>query len=436
LSRPDGSEFWAELTGSPLHHDAPREGSVWLVNDVSAQKRAHEMRVAKEAAESANRAKSAFLATMSHEIRTPLNAINGLVHLVLRSGVTPEQEDRLKKVVAAGHHLLDIINAILDLSKIEAGKFILEHVPVDLGEVVAHVASMVAERASAKGLSLITELPPVPGQLLGDPTRLRQSLLNFAANAVKFTDAGSVRLKVLVLEDSPTEVLVRFEVTDSGIGVPPDVIPRLFSAFEQAEAGTARKYGGTGLGLAITRNIAKLMGGDAGVSSQPGQGSTFWFTARLDKQEPVPSPSPRNMAVDPGGALASSCRGKRILVAEDEPINREIARVLLEDVGLVVDEAEDGFMALDLASRNHYDLILMDMQMPKMGGTDATRHIRRILGPDRPPILAMTANAFADDKAKCLEAGMNDFISKPVDPDVLYQTLLNWLEPAGAPAKP
>ncbi|WP_412481087.1 MHYT domain-containing protein [Azonexus sp. IMCC34839] len=378
-------------------------------------------------AESANQAKSSFLANMSHEIRTPLNAITGMVHLLKRDTLSDKQRERLGKIETAGQHLLALINDILDLSKIEAGKLMLESVPVHVGALVADVASIASERAQAKSLQINVSTEGLPRNLLGDPTRLRQGLLNYVTNAIKFTEVGGVTLRVRLFEDRGDRVVLRFEVQDSGPGIPEAVQARLFGAFEQADNSTTREHGGTGLGLNITRRLAQLMGGDAGVSSRLGEGSLFWFTACLSKADAVQA---EGGAARAEGGADERHRGARILLVEDEPINGEIAVEILQEAGFVVDVAEDGVEAVLKAGETSYGVILMDMQMPRMDGVEATQRIRRSQRGARVPIVAMTANAFAEDRSRCFDAGMDDFLTKPINPDMMLATVRKWLSQA------
>jgi PAS domain S-box-containing protein len=385
--------------------------------------------VSRDAANEAARSKAAFLSNMSHEIRTPMNGIIGMLHLLRRSGMDGKQRDCLTKIEHSANHLLALINDILDLSKIDAGKLLIEELPVSVPQIVANVSSIIGEMARDKGLSITTDLAAVPGRLQGDATRITQALLNYASNAVKFTERGRVDIRTRVIESDEQGVLLRFEVADTGPGLAPEILARLFQAFEQADSSTTRLYKGTGLGLAITRQLARLMGGDAGADSELGQGSTFWFTVRLAQGGTLADVAPEHAVEHDAESLVRSLHtGARVLLVEDEPINQEISQLLLEEAGLHVDLVGNGEEAVRRVAALPYDLILMDMQMPVMDGLEATRQIRRLPYGEQVPILAMTANAFADDRERCLESGMNDFVAKPVDPEVLFRKVLDNLE--------
>ncbi|HEX6016545.1 MAG TPA: response regulator [Burkholderiaceae bacterium] len=399
-------------------------------SELTAANRA--LRAARDMAESAAHAKGTFLANMSHEIRTPLNAILGTAHLMRRDGVTPQQAGQLDTILASSTHLLSLIDDVLDVSKIDAGKLVLEQVPLQVDALPQRVAGMLAARAAEKGLRIALDVEPQPERLLGDSTRLTQALLNYATNALKFTERGTITLRLRKVEQTAHDVLVRFEVEDTGIGIAPEAQARLFDSFEQADSSTTRRYGGTGLGLAITRQLARLAGGDAGVRSTLGQGSMFWFTARLQRSGAAASavatpPEP----LDAEQRLALECAGRRILLAEDEPVNRMVALALLRDSALVIDTAEDGAQAVQMASATPYALILMDVQMPRLDGLQATRAIRLLPRHVATPIVALTANAFAEDRQRCLDAGMTDFLAKPFEPEALYALL--WRHLAGTP---
>ncbi len=398
-------------------------------SDISGRHEAQRaLLVAKEAAEVANRAKSAFLANMSHEIRTPLNAILGLNHLMRNEDPSPKQRQRLEKMDGAGRHLLALINDILDLSKVEAGGMVLEQRDFHLSAILESVLDIVRDTAHAKKISLSVDAEGVPVWLCGDETRLRQSILNFVGNAIKFTDRGSVAVRARLLDERDDVLRLRFEVQDTGIGLTREQCGRLFQAFEQADTSTTRKYGGTGLGLALTRRLVELMGGRVGVESEVGRGSTFWFEVplRRGKAGELPVDGGRSRISD-SMMLRDDYPRAQILLAEDNEVNVEVVMDLLKDVGLVVTVARNGREAVEHCRAQRFGLVLMDMQMPELNGPEATRLIRQDGLNTGTPIVALTANAFAEDRRACLESGMNDVLTKPVDPDQLYGALLRGL---------
>jgi two-component system, sensor histidine kinase and response regulator len=565
---PDGSLHWLasrgrmfyDSDGSPLHVSGTTQDITRLVQ---AQE---ELKRAKLAADAASAAKSQFLANMSHEIRTPMNAILGMSHLALKGSADPQQRDYLGKIRGAGQHLLSVINDILDISKIEAGKLTIERSHFALSQLMDDVANVIGERAGAKGLPVAFDIAPEASvELIGDRLRLGQILINYVTNAIKFTEHGEVSVSVSVAERRVHDLLLRFAVKDTGIGLDEEQIGQIFQAFQQGDSSTTRRYGGTGLGLAICKSLVQMMGGEVGVESEPGTGSTFWFTAAVGIGQLQPraerlaagTRGRRILVVEPAGekgsdlcstltgmgftvasasagramgafresvesersfdivlldmdtprldgfaiadrigALAGAhaphmaivigsgrrdliqhakeagfdtvikpidpselldtlvrmigvadmmalpqtmesaetietLKGARVLLAEDNDFNQEVARAILSDAGMIVDVADDGAAALRMAQAGRYDIILMDMQMPVMDGLTATREIRRLMPQSDIPILAMTANVMQEDRQRCFDAGMDDFVAKPIEPDELLAVLAKWIEARG-----
>ncbi len=395
--------------------------------------RTEQLRLARDKAEAATRAKSAFIANMSHEIRTPMNAIMGVTYLMQQGPLLPGQVERLRTVQEAAEHLLDIINNILDLSKIEAGMFTLNQEDFDLPSLLHKAVGLVADKAREKNLSLLVDDRDCPALLRGDPVRLSQILINLLSNAVKFTAQGEVRLVVRAQPVSADVVSVRIEVQDSGVGIPADKVGKLFNAFVQADESTTRRYGGTGLGLAITRSLVELMGGRIGVRSKVGEGSVFWCLLALQVaqggQKPAAEPmAERALSAEEAAArLRQEHKGAQVLLAEDNPINSMLAMELLAMAGMDVTPARHGAEAVELVRQQHFDLVLMDMHMPEMDGLQATRLIRQLPQGQALPILAMSASVLQEEQEACMQAGMNGHLAKPIDTQALFQALLHWL---------
>jgi PAS domain S-box-containing protein len=412
---PDGRTIVCEWYNTPLlgDHGEIRQ-IVSLAIDITERTRAENaLKAARDAAAAANRAKSQFLANMSHEIRTPLNGILGMTQLLADSRLDAEQQFRLDVVRRSGDHLLGLINDILDFSKIEAGRLAIECAPFDLRRAISDVADLLAAVAHDKRVAFEVSVDAgVPRWVEGDSSRVKQVLNNLLGNAIKFTDRGYVRLSVR-RSDEAGKALLRFEVEDTGIGIPAENVERIFDAFRQADSSSVRRHGGTGLGLTISRELARAMGGDIGHSSEPGRGSTFWFTADLPETA-IPDVSGERVGAQP--ASSDIRLSGRVLLAEDNAVNALVAKAYLEQFGLSVDCADNGVQALDRVTADDYDLVLMDCQMPEMDGFEATRRIRaheKAFGLRPVSVVALTANAIRGDRERCLEAGMDDYLPKP-----------------------
>jgi PAS domain S-box-containing protein len=431
MARRDGGVFWANLRARAIDPSHPGSGgTIWIVDDITERRRvAAALAEARDQAEAASRAKSEFLANTSHEIRTPLNGLLGLVRLAQDPSLPPARlREYLEHIDDSAQALAGLISDILDLSKIEAGKLTLEQFDFDLHQLLGQMRDAYAELASAKGLALRFELGSgVPQWVSGDPVRLRQILANYLGNALKFTESGWIALSATRRVDGGTRV----EVRDSGPGIPASLQPRLFHPFSQADASTTRRYGGTGLGLSICRQLAVLMGGGVGMLSTPGEGSRFWADL------PLRAAAARSPAAPPRFAPVDALRGARILLVEDHPVNTLVAEATLAHWGAQVATAGNGELAVravaEASERDEpFDAVLMDLQMPVLGGIDATIAIRRTHGPTLLPVIALTADALEWQRERAMRHGMNDFLAKPIDPERMVRVLAHWVRRARA----
>jgi PAS domain S-box-containing protein len=428
---PNGKRVFLHTVKTPFWSKDNRQllGVLGISRDITERYEAEKaVQEARDFALQASQIKSNFLANMSHEIRTPMNAIIGLSYLAMQTNLTEQQRDYLSKIQLSSNHLLGIINDVLDFSKIEAGKLSITHEEFEFNDVIENLKNLTASKAADKGLKLFFDIEPrVPKLLNGDALRLGQILINYVGNAIKFTEKGGISVNVQVLTETENTVFLKFSVRDTGIGLTFKEQAYLFQSFQQADNSTSRKYGGTGLGLAISKQLASLMNGDVGVESDIGKGSTFWFTAQLEKSNGCLQ-TKKIGGENCKEALKTICNSS-ILIVEDNDFNQQVLQGLLANCGLGIYIANEGKEAIEMMAQRHFDIVLMDMQMPIMDGVSATIEIRKNPAWHNVPIIAMTANALSQDKDKCLDAGMNDYLVKPIYPEDLYCALLKWILP-------